>query len=174
MPTIDDLLKKHGPRDTIVMQAELAEIFETCFNTHPDLVVLGIVGHTPSFNDGDICEHSDEAFVLTKDTYYGGSWRVDSAIERLDEDDEDIGQTIYIGSDPATVTFPSTVDMKAVVANGTNKRNKAYDQVIELLYTQRLTEDMHGTNYVVWAYRDPNPDGNSKIIVRDADYWDDY
>lgn len=45
------------------MKAELDEVFQAIFGEYPDIKNLFILGTTPSFNDGEPCEHTQRVAI---------------------------------------------------------------------------------------------------------------
>jgi len=54
------------------------EVFKSIFDEHEGLNVVGIVGWTPEFNDGEPCEHTQSTFV-------GRTWGSANYIDFEDE-----------------------------------------------------------------------------------------
>ena len=47
----------------------MEELFQEIFSQHEGLNVIGIVGYTPSFNDGEPCTHSQHIYTGAKLSY---------------------------------------------------------------------------------------------------------
>lgn len=55
-------------------EAVLEELFRRAFALAPGCRAASIIGYTPSFNDGDPCEHSQIVFVGAKSQYNGRTY----------------------------------------------------------------------------------------------------
>lgn len=136
--------------------AFITALFQSIFDKHPAVLKVATVGQTPSFNDGDICEHSSD--------YFTGEWHYSSwgkpgvkyydfedngTVEEFftgesdeDEDDEDDeSEAVVIGLEAATEEDHETFRKQAAAAKG---MMEVYDTIFERIY---------GTNYIVTAKR---------------------
>lgn len=99
----------------------MEELFQEVFSQHEGLNVIGIVGYTPSFNDGEPCTHSHYTYTGAKLTY--GDY-IDFADEvgNFEEDFE------YNEEDN------DHINSKCLTLGEAKDQIEAYDEIIERVY----------------------------------------
>lgn len=112
----------------------MEELFQEVFSQHEGLDVIGIVGYTPSFNDGEPCTHSHYIYTGAKLSYGDYIDFVDEVGDfeedfEYDEEDDD-----HINS-----KCPTLKEAKDQI--------EAYDEIIERVY---------GTNFRIVVKRTSN------------------
>jgi hypothetical protein len=147
-------------------------------------MLLGIVGHTPSFNDGDICTHSDSSFAVSKSDAYDDDYSLEEIFEKLSDEthemtdlakDEffrttDLSDYFSIGDDEkAEIPFPAGVDLKAIASKGTTPATGKVAKILKLLNSQHCANDLYETNYLVTAKI-----VNGVVEISQDDYWPSY
>lgn len=122
----------------------LKESFKELFDKHQGLKVFAFIGSTPSFNDGEPCEHSGDSYIGEyyefKTGTYGSYWTNDwdnkeqlteLFVENSDEFEED---------DSADAVQPILVNRNCTTLKEAGSDVQDFEDAIEMVY---------GTNYQV-------------------------
>lgn len=189
MSEFDKLFDKHtASKDETMLMIELAKIFKACFEENPELITIGVIGHTPSFNDGDICSHDDSSFAFSENDLYDTGYYLedmvhninreieedcltDKELEEFFSDTDRLSSSFSFGSDTvARIPIDSRINMAAIVPKGlTRVSGSPVERVLELLFNQDITSYLYETNYVVTATM-----VNGVVEIEQSDYWPEY
>jgi len=142
MTDFDKLYKKHTtPPDISMLKVEFIDLLNACFDENPDIKMIGIIGETPSFNDGDICAHENAVFIMGED-YASGQISIRRGNKASD---------IVFGDSDVQPKFPKSVKIstvKKVKLSAVNRRIK------KLLEYQTISQGIYETNYLISINRD--------------------
>lgn len=106
----------------------LAILFKPLFDKYPDLNILGYIGSTPSFNDGEPCTHWGQFFTGLDDDFVNDIGSFEEDFE-YDEDEE------------------THLNSKCVNLSCVKEEASVFESIIE---------DFYGTNYKVVVKREEN------------------
>lgn len=99
----------------------MEELFQEVFSQHEGLNVIGIVGYTPSFNDGEPCTHSHYIYTGAK-LSYGDYVDFVEEVGNFEEDFE------YNEEDN------DHANSKCLTLGEAKDQIEAYDEIIERVY----------------------------------------
>jgi hypothetical protein len=148
---LNEALKENGEKC-------IAELFTKIFKEHDGLNKVLIIGSTPSFNDGDVCEHSQDTFV-------GGKWyenRKGGISESSSYDYENYDDTFYeffehaVDEDDAEMEENVNCNCKTLLQ--AKKQIREFDEIIERVFH---------TNFQIEISR--NEDGTASVNVDEYD-----
>lgn len=162
------------------MMQEFRNILTAIFNAHENIVQIVFHGHTPSFNDGDACTHSEDITLVCKDGLYTEGYSMDCTFddpewskERFDLTDEELNRTlVFDGEESVLVKMPVNLertDGKWRRDNYGYPKPSGINKVVKLLNTQDVSSFIYNTNYVVVVER--NEEG---FDIETHDYWPSY
>lgn len=181
MSRFDELLEKHTTGiDREEALRELKEVFEACFDEMPELRQITLLGQTPSFNDGDVCTHSESVALFTDDRIID-SWIFECAQEDIEMQREELDEGEVLDSDEirsslesslgegGELRLPSSIDLSQLRFSWYGDGEEVSKRVVKLLSSQKLSQQVYGTNYVISATRE-----DGKLEVTKVDCWPIY
>lgn len=141
----------------------LMESFKEIFDKHQGLKVFAFLGSTPSFNDGEPCEHSGKSYVgaefFYKQSSWGNYWNDDwddryYFTEVFLENYEDIDKS----SPPSEENNPLLVNRDCTTLAQAASDVRDFEDAIEMVY---------GTNYKIIVRLES--DGNVSLEQEEYD-----
>lgn len=159
-------LREHLRQDG---KRKLEEYLTEVFATHEGFNKAAIIGYTPSFNDGEPCEHSQEVYTgAVKRGIY--TWRNNSPYISVDfSEREDEGLTaFFVGEDEELPDDEDLVAMEAIVAKLPNLTCETIEEVEGILNgLEDVFRQVFETNFILKIEKGEN--GNVTIDVEEYD-----
>lgn len=167
---IKKLARKYSNKNSVKdPEAKLRGILREIFDALPELTHIEVIGHTPSFNDGDPCTHDqycadgDDLNILIKD----GETQVVNLCDYLGDfmEDQDEWERLSECSIQEIFTHPDVIakgwaPYSLVEASKEDRIN--INKIISSRKVTVLCEDIYGTNFGLLIY----PKGDSVEIIR--------
>ena len=145
LQTILDLQKQRDEFERNLRETAktgLSDIFKEVFNKHQGLKAIVFQGYTPSFNDGEPCEHS--SYVSVGQAHYQNSWRNDGTFWLSSNDDID-GYECY--EDFFEVEYDKEARTFSSINSSCQTLKQAYEELSSLT---EIVDMVYDTNFEVY------------------------
>ena len=148
----DELYEKYVIKKETLSQIKdrFEELLSAIFEAHPTLKMLIFHGNTPSWNDGDACNHIENYALICDDGWldctgsiYTSFTEEDLSSKYGDKAESMIGKVLkFVGEDDAYIELPTDIGKNP-------KQAKGMDRVKSILAVQDFTHLIYDTNYVL-------------------------
>lgn len=153
--------------DSSPLLSELKSLAEACFEKFSSLNAIHLMGWTPAFNDGEPCTHSREYMLFFNDAIIGDAGMCLDMVKDEFLYMKDISQLddFPVGSHSVNLKeiSPGVTDPGLITFG--NRKDHNYGELVTLIDSQPLADQIWGTNYSVLITRD-----GSSIKLEHQDY----
>ena len=143
------------------LEKEFRELMDELFLYDQTLLMIIFIGSTPGFNDGDVCEHRLELYIIADNGIFtnNGYGILEDHLEDSNDLDSNTGEKYLSKLFGIKLLKPIYLDL----LKATDKLSK---EVIDIVVNQDLTDLMYDTNYMVVV----NRNSNGNISIKKSNY----